>query len=115
MMRLWTNFAKTGSPGKSTNSIEWKKYLSIIIKRVSIILLKKEQVKNDIRINYIKFLSKSIILMIKRLNNLEKCVVIMLQMFTYVGNDDYNKYEPKIIESIATENSERFFKRMQAL
>ena len=28
MMRFWTNFAKFGVPGESTNSVKWKKYLS---------------------------------------------------------------------------------------
>ena len=26
MMKFWTNFAKEGAPGKSTNSIKWNAY-----------------------------------------------------------------------------------------
>ena len=26
MMLFWTNFAKTGDPGSSTNSVNWEKY-----------------------------------------------------------------------------------------
>ena len=28
MMQFWTNFAKTGSPGFSTNGIEWEPYFN---------------------------------------------------------------------------------------
>ena len=27
MMKFWTNFAKTGEPGKSTNNVVWKRYI----------------------------------------------------------------------------------------
>ena len=27
MMKLWSNFSKSGSPGKSTNSVKWRQIL----------------------------------------------------------------------------------------
>ena len=44
-----------------------------------------------------------------RLNNLEKCVVL-LQIFTYVGNDDYKKAQQKFTKNCNRESSERFIK-----
>ena len=108
IMKLWANFAKTGSPGKSTNSIEWKKYLSDKETKSYLVIDKRRK---------LKMISESITLdslasdlfQDDRLNNLEKCVVL-LQIFTYVGNDDYKKAQQNFTKNCNRESSERFIK-----
>jgi len=106
MMKFWTNFAKNGSPGESSNAVIWEKYQNI----------------NDIA-NYLVIDKKKKLMMVKnrttfqslideliddnRVNEQEKCV-ILLQMFTYVGVDIYEEniknYPNKCIRS----DSEKF-------
>ena len=90
MMRFWTNFAKNGEPGESTNSIKWdpivkdKKLTSSYI-----ILDRKENLKMNNNKKTFKSLAEELYID-KRVNDLEKCV-ILLQMFTFVGNDLYDE------------------------
>ena len=106
MMKLWANFAKTGSPGKSTNSIEWKKYLSDKETKSYLVIDKRRK---------LKMISESITLdslasdlfQDDRLNNLEKCVVL-LQIFTYVETMTIKSAE--IYQNCNRESSERFIK-----
>ncbi len=89
MMKFWTNFAKTGNPGKSTNSIAWEPYLSENKLSNYMILDKKKNLKMES--NSISFKSLTNKLSSdSRLNDLEKCVVL-LQMFTFVGDDLYDE------------------------
>ncbi len=88
MMQYWTNFAKTGSPGESTNSILWKPYSSEDGQSNFLILDKKKNLKMASEKIDFKFLSEQL-LKDNRVNELEKCV-ILLQMFTFVGDDLYD-------------------------
>ena len=45
----------------------------------------------------------------ERLNELEKCV-ILLQMFTYVGNDNYDKAPLNFSKNCKRADSEKFIK-----
>ena len=89
MMKFWTNFAKNGEPGKSTNLLEWGPVVNngefsnsfIIIDNKSNLKMKSSQ-------NTFKSLSEELY-KDKRVNSLEKCV-ILLQMLTFVGNDLYD-------------------------
>ena len=89
MMKFWTNFAKTGVPGKSTNRIDWD---SIVnngeLGKSFIILDNKSNLKMKSSQNTFKSLAEELY-EDKRVNALEKCV-ILLQMFTFVGNDLYD-------------------------
>jgi para-nitrobenzyl esterase len=90
MMQFWTNFAKTGSPGISTNGIKWDPYFNGDIKSFMILdnknnLMMKSQVPNYA--DLVAQLSEDI-----NLNALEKCVVLF-QMGTYVGLDIYKSLE----------------------
>ena len=88
MMLFWTNFAKTGSPGKSTNSVLWDQYISDEINSRYLILDNKNNlVMSSDQLSF-KNLTEELILD-DRVNSLEKCV-ILLQMFTFVGNDLYD-------------------------
>ena len=106
MMRFWTNFAKSGEPGKSSNSVYWNSvvknnefgssYLVIDDKR-------NLKIKDDVQT--FESLSKELY-EDTRVNELEKCV-ILLQMFTFVGNDFYDeniKYYPGECERSEAEN-----------
>ena len=91
MMQFWTNFAKTGSPGLSTNGIKWEPYFNNNEKKSFIILDNKKNLKmiSDVP-NYKNLVAE--LASDKRLNGLEKCVVL-LQMGTYVGLDIYDSLE----------------------
>lgn len=90
MMKFWTNFAKYGEPGYSTNNVKWEKY-NIDNNNFSsfIIIDKKKNLKMSSDNMTLKKLSKEIFLD-QRLTDLEKCVVLF-QMFTYVGDDVYDQ------------------------
>ena len=89
-MKFWTNFAKNGVPGNSTNNIEWNPYFDDDSNKKSYMILDK---KNNLRmssdITSLKQLTEELY-NDKRLNNIEKCVVAY-QMFTFVGNDLYDE------------------------
>ena len=90
MMKFWTNFAKTGSPGFSTNGIEWEPYFNDD-KKSYIILDSKKNLKMISAVpNYKNLVTE--MASDERLNDLEKCVVL-LQMGTYVGLDIYDSLE----------------------
>ena len=90
MMQFWTNFAKTGSPGFSTNGIKWEPYFNND-KKSYIILDNKKNLKMISAVPNYKNLVKELAFD-ERLNDLEKCVVL-LQMGTYVGLDIYDSLE----------------------
>ena len=90
MMRFWTNFAKNGEPGESTNSIEWDPIVKDKELTSSYIILdRKENLKMNNNKKTFKSLAEELYID-KRVNDLEKCV-ILLQMFTFVGNDLYDE------------------------
>ena len=89
MMRFWANFAKNGEPGKSTNSVSWEPIVNNGKLGTSFIILdSKQNLKNTSVSNTFKSLTEELYLD-KRVNDLEKCV-ILLQMFTFVGDDLYD-------------------------
>ena len=87
MMKFWSNFAKNGSPGISSNSILWEPY-DLNSNNPSFIILDK---KSELRMSSDSLSFKSLaeeLYKDTRVNELEKCV-ILLQMFTFVGDDLY--------------------------
>ncbi len=90
MMKFWTHFAKFGYPGESTNSVKWDSMVNDGKFGSSFMILDdKNNLKMSFYTNDFESLSKDIYLD-SRINDLEKCV-ILLQMFTLVGNDLYDK------------------------
>ena len=90
MMRFWANFAKNGEPGKSTNSVSWEPIVNDGKLGTSFIVLdSKQNLKNSSVSNTFKSLAEELYLD-KRVDDLEKCV-ILLQMFTFVGDDLYDE------------------------
>ncbi len=102
MMNFWSNFAKTGEPGLSTNSVLWEPY---DIQSGGKFMIIDE--KTNLQMSNKKYTFKDLISMLysdERVNEIEKCV-ILLQMSTYVGNDNYeeliNEYKGKCNRSDA--------------
>jgi hypothetical protein len=88
-MKFWSNFAKYGEPGYSTNNIKWELY-NFDENNISYIVLdKRKNLKMSSDNLTFKQLSQEVFLD-ERLSELEKCVVLY-QMFTYVGNDIYDE------------------------
>ena len=106
MMRFWTNFAKNGEPGKSSNSIYWNS----VVKNNEfgsdyLVIDSKSNLKIKDNIQTFESLSKELY-KDPRVNELEKCV-ILLQMFTFVGDDLYDeniKYYPGSCKRSEAEN-----------
>ena len=89
MMKFWSNFAKYGSPGDSSNLVTWQSYNSEAYNPNYLILDKKDNLKMSKGSLSFKMLSEELY-MDNRVNELEKCV-ILLQMFTFVGDDIYDE------------------------
>ena len=106
MMRFWTNFAKSGEPGMSSNSIRWSSIVKNNEFGSSYIVIDN---KNNLKVKEDKKTFKSLAKELfedSRVNELEKCV-ILLQMFTFVGNDLYDeniKHYPGNCERSKSEN-----------
>ena len=106
MMKLWTNFAKKGYPGESTNNVKWEPYLAGNNSSNFLVLDKKRNLKmmND----NISFLSLTdMLIKDQRVNELEKCV-ILLQMFTYVGDHLYEDNIKNYPKECNRDDSEKF-------
>ena len=88
MMRFWSNFAKNGNPGTSTNSVKWEPY-NKTNKYTFMVLDNRSNLKMRTQAQSFKDLSAQLY-EDERINELEKCV-ILLQMFTFVGNDIYDE------------------------
>tara|TARA_B100000614_G_scaffold218990_1_gene204996 strand:- start:1223 stop:2971 length:1749 start_codon:yes stop_codon:yes gene_type:complete len=109
MMIFWSNFAKSGIPGESTNSIIWKKNMpSEESNSTYLILDNKKNLRMDDDNNTLKSLSEELFYD-DRLTELEKCVVL-LQMFTFVGNDEYDDNIKNYPGSCNRSDAEQFLK-----
>ena len=90
MMQYWTNFAKYGEPGESTNSVKWEPYdINKSRNGKFLIIDKKKYLEMSFDSNTFETLMDELYVDI-RLTDLEKCVVL-LQMLTFVGNDLYQE------------------------
>jgi para-nitrobenzyl esterase len=109
MMQFWTNFAKDGKPGLSSNGIEWTEYNGHENIPSSYMILDN---RRNLRMHTDEFSFSSLIKDIYKenaLTNLEKCVVV-LQMLTYVGDDLYDEYINDYQGKCDRSQSEQFLK-----
>ncbi len=106
MMKFWTNFAKNGSPGESTNSVIWEPYKNIDNTSNYLVLDKKKKLRmiTD-KVSYQSLIDK--LIKDNRVNDLEKCV-ILLQMLTYVGDDIYEENINNYPYKCSRSDSEKF-------
>ena len=108
MMRLWTNFAKYGTPGESSNNVIWEPYVSNNKHSNFLVIDKKRKLKmSQVDISF-KTLTKELI-NDQRVDKLEKCV-LLFQMFTYVGNDVYDENIKNYPEKCIRDEVENFLK-----
>ena len=107
MMQFWTNFAKTGVPGTSSNGIEWQRYEVASNNRSNFMVLDS---RSNLGMRSDNFSFSSLVADLYKedaLTELEKCVVL-LQMLTYVGDDLYEKYISEYSGICKREESEKF-------
>ena len=109
MMKFWTNFAKEGVPGSSTNSIEWLPYSNPINNKSNFIILDN---RPNLKMSFDTISFESLVNALSKetkVNDLEKCV-ILLQMLTFVGNDLYDDYASGYSGSCDRSKAEFFLK-----
>ncbi len=109
MMKFWTNFAKKGDPGFSSNKIRWESYIEDNSNVNSFIILdNKKNLKMSSEMTSLENLTKELYYD-NRLNEEEKCVVLY-QMFTFVGNDLYDENIKNYQGDCDRKISEKFIK-----
>ena len=107
MMRFWTNFAKEGVPGNSTNSVEWSSYNTsnesnfIILDNRASLQMSSDNISFELLV--------ADLLTETKVTVLEKCV-ILLQMLTFVGDDLYDNYASPFSGSCNRTSAEKFLK-----
>jgi len=107
MMKFWTNFAKEGVPGDSTNSVEWSSYNAsnesnfIILDNRASLQMSSDNISFE---SLVADLFKE-----NKVTDLEKCV-ILLQMLTFVGDDLYDDYADAYPGSCDRSSAEKFLK-----
>ena len=109
MMKFWTDFAKYGEPGISTNGIEWKRYNGQENIPSNYMVLDN---RKNLKMQEDKFSFSSLTKDLYKenaLTDLEKCVVL-LQMLTYVGDDLYDEYVGEYPGECNRGKSEQFLK-----
>ena len=88
MMLFWSNFAKNGKPGVSSNGVTWNAYNLEHSNSNFMILDNKKNMKMTNSFTSYKELVEELN-HDKRVNELERCV-ILYQMGTFVGNDIFD-------------------------
>ncbi|MEL0208814.1 MAG: carboxylesterase family protein, partial [Gammaproteobacteria bacterium] len=107
LMKFWTNFAKNGNPGTSSNGVEWIKY-DASDKNKSNYMVIDNMSNLGMQSDTTSFLSLTKSLYKEdELTKLEKCV-LLLQMLTYVGDDLYSAYEKNYPGKCSRKESEQF-------
>ena len=109
MMKFWTNFAKNGKPGVSSNGVEWTKYNGKKNFPSSYMILDN---RKNLKMHKDDFSFSSLLKDLYQenaLTNIEKCVVL-LQMLTYVGDDIYDLYVDDYSGKCDRNVSEQFLK-----
>ena len=107
MMRFWTNFAKNAEPGKSTNDINWNNIKDNNESGLSYMVIdNKKNLRIESEIISFKSLTEELY-QDSRVTDLEKCV-ILLQMFTFVGDDLYDENIKHYPGKCSREDSEEF-------
>jgi para-nitrobenzyl esterase len=109
MMKFWTNFAKNGKPGISTNGVEWTKYNGKKSLPSSYMVLDNRKNLKMHKDDFSFFSLSKDLYKEDALTDLEKCVVL-LQMLTYVGDDLYDQYANAYPGKCDRNESEKFLK-----
>ena len=106
MMLFWSNFAKYGKPGVSSNGVNWDLYNHSSGSKNFMILDNKRNMKVlNSDTTYKKLVEE--LNLDKRVNDLERCV-ILYQMGTFVGNDILDNISKYADFSCKREDSKKF-------
>lgn len=106
MMLFWSNFAKYGKPGVSSNGVNWDLYNHSNGSKNFMILDNKRNMKVlNSDTTYKKLVEE--LNLDKRVSDLEKCV-ILYQMGTFVGNDILDNISKYADFSCKREDSKKF-------
>ena len=89
MMNFWTNFAKTGNPGTSTNEIEWTRYNPNNEKNFMILDKRKDMELKAIDINMPDIVAS---IYNSNLLKLEEKCILLYETTTYLGSDSFQTY-----------------------
>ena len=90
MMNFWTNFAKSGTPGVSSNDIYWESYEPNSSNKILIIDEKK-----NLRISSLDLSLDDLANEISASNLLddeEKCI-LLYETSNYIGDNSFNNYK----------------------
>ena len=108
MMNFWSNFAKNGFPGESTNNIVWEKYNPNNKKSILII-----DEKNNLQINELNLSMENLvsdILSSQILDNEEKCI-LLYETTNYIGNNLFDYFNADSSLECSREEALRISKR----
>jgi len=93
MMNFWSNFARDGFPGYSTNKIRWTKYNPSLDMSILHIDEKKNLKSSKLDLNMDLLVED--ILSTTKLNNEEKCI-ILYETTNYIGDNSFEKYANRL-------------------
>ena len=89
MMNFWTEFARNGAPGKSSNDIIWNKYNHKTDKSILHIDEKKDLRIENLDLSMQKLVNE--ILSSKIINNEEKCI-LLYETTHYIGDNSFDDF-----------------------
>ena len=89
MMNFWTEFARNGEPGKSSNDVIWVKYNPMAAKSILHIDEKKNLRIDNLDLNMQELVSG--ILSSAIIDTEEKCI-LLYETTNYIGDDSFEKY-----------------------
>ena len=108
MMSFWTEFAKNGIPGRSSNDINWEKYNPQSNKNILHIDEKKE-----LRIEKLDLTMQGLvneILSSKIIDNEEKCV-LLYETTNYIGDNSFDEFVKDVSFKCSREEALRISKK----
>ena len=108
MMNFWTEFAKNGDPGKSSNDIIWNKYNPKLDKSILLIYEKK-----DLRIDRLDLSMQELvneILSSQIIDTEEKCI-LLYETTNYIGDNLFDEYNQDISFLCSREEALRISKQ----
>ena len=108
MMNFWTEFAKYGAPGESSNDIFWSKYNPKMDKNILHIDERK-----DLRIDSLDLSMQTIvneILLSEIINNEEKCI-LLYETTNYIGDNSFDDFVKNVNFNCSREEALRIAKK----
>ena len=89
MMNFWTEFARNGEPGKSSNDIIWNKYNPKTDKSILHIDEKKDLRMDSLDLSILELVNK--ILSSQIIDNEEKCI-LLYETTNYIGDNSFDDF-----------------------